>query len=335
MGLFKSTMYATKNLPDPYARRRALPLGILAGGASILFVPESSRMPLTLFFFVRALEIAVRYQVIRNRLPAFEHADTLLMMAASAQVLHSWIFNVKSLDRSYENFLNHHGGRDPRLKHAVGTLNSAPFTLNVAEVTAAFKKIGLPYPNPVKYDECCQIIHPLTPSCLLGTFQFWVSAYKRALPVYIPVFVIPTLLFSGKKLLVSPRVPLEKTTIGILRSSLFLSMYCTNAWASICMCRNLGVRGKFLATVAGFAGGSAVLIEKKSRRLELALFVFSQALVSAWGELSDLHLVRPIPHAAVLMFALTAGSVLQSYSALPEAIRPTYLSLLKSAMGSV
>eukprot|EP00004_Rigifila_ramosa_P012104 TRINITY_DN2600_c0_g1_i1.p1 TRINITY_DN2600_c0_g1~~TRINITY_DN2600_c0_g1_i1.p1 ORF type:complete len:331 (+),score=62.80 TRINITY_DN2600_c0_g1_i1:1-993(+) len=233
LSLVKSGMYATRKATGVLEKRRAIPIGVLAGGASILMLPAGSRMPIALFFFVRALEIAVRYQVLRGRLPSFEHADTVLMMLSSAQVLWAWIFHPKYLDLSYERFLDMHGGRHPAIKSGVAALLKAE-TLNVDAVAKAIEKGGNTLAKTAHLTTC-DLLHPEGPSCSAGLARFWVAAYKRALPVYVPVFVLPMLIFNAKKLLTNPVQPLQKTGEGILRSSLFLSMYCTQAWLAVCL----------------------------------------------------------------------------------------------------
>ena len=63
----------------------------------------------------------------------------------------------------------------------------------------------------------------------------------------------------------------------MLRSSLFLSLYCTLAWRGACATFNMAGRttGGLIAAGAWIAG-LAALVEKRSRRMELALYVMSR-----------------------------------------------------------
>ena len=85
-----------------YRGPRSSRWGALAGGAlagaSLLLLPSVSHPSMMLFFFVRACEVPARRLAATGAIPRVEHADTLLMMAASAQVLWAWIFQQKSLD---------------------------------------------------------------------------------------------------------------------------------------------------------------------------------------------------------------------------------------------
>ena len=53
---------------------------------------------------------------------------------------------------------------------------------------------------------------------------------------------------------------------------------------------------------AGFFSGTAVLLEKKHRRIELALYVFSHALQSAYRCLMEIGVACAIPHGETLLF---------------------------------
>ncbi len=59
----------------------------------------------------------------------------------------------------------------------------------------------------------------------------------RALPVYLPVYVVPALLVHRKRLL-NPKLAPDigrRVAMGAMRSSLFLALYCTLAWRGACV----------------------------------------------------------------------------------------------------
>ena len=59
----------------------------------------------------------------------------------------------------------------------------------------------------------------------------------RALPVYLPVYLFPALLVHRKRLL-DPKLAPDigrRAALGAMRSSLFLSLYCTLAWRGACV----------------------------------------------------------------------------------------------------
>jgi hypothetical protein len=116
-------------------------------------------------------------------------------------------------------------------------------------------------------------------------------AKGNAVPVYAPVFIVPTLLFQGGALAKAPLASALRVAKGIGRSCVFLSGYCTLAISFVCWGRNacsvnhptIGPRSQLLGVVAGLLSGLANLVEKPARRIELGLYVLSQALRSAWA----------------------------------------------------
>lgn len=77
------------------------------------------------------------------------------------------------------------------------------------------------------------------------------------------------------------------------------------------------------AVTAGVMCGLAVLLEKPSRRIELALYTTTQALRAAprGGKLGE----KVLDRAVVPAFALALGTVMHHYVRHPETIRPSYL----------
>ena len=59
----------------------------------------------------------------------------------------------------------------------------------------------------------------------------------RALPVYIPVYLVPALLVHRKALMDPKKAPdiARRVAMGAARSSLFLALYCTLCWRGACI----------------------------------------------------------------------------------------------------
>jgi hypothetical protein len=102
-------------------------------------------------------------------------------------------------------------------------------------------------------------------------------AWGRALSVYLPVYLLPAALVHRQALLKRPLPILSKCLQGVARSSLFLSSYISLAFGGACLGHRVTGRSTG-AVLAGFTwvGGLATLLEKKSRRMELALYVMSR-----------------------------------------------------------
>lgn len=64
-------------------------------------------------------------------------------------------------------------------------------------------------------------------------------------------------------------------------------------------CWRLGFVNEFVGVLAGLVGGAQVLLEKKQRRIELALYVTSHALKSAWRYLKNCGFINSFKHGEV------------------------------------
>ncbi|KAM1316102.1 hypothetical protein TB1_018949 [Malus domestica] len=122
----------------------------------------------------------------------------------------------------------------------------------------------------------CFIVHR-DQSCSGHIFSFLIQAYKRALPVYLPVYLIPALIVHRQDLLKRHYSVLLKGLLGTARSSLFLSVYCSSAWAWTCFLFRIFRRCNIPMVAMGtFPTGLALAIEKKSRRIEISLYCSAQ-----------------------------------------------------------
>ena len=160
-------------------------------------------------------------------------------------------------------------------------------------------------------------------------------ALFRALPVYLRVYVLPLLVFRMRDILRAPGRSLYLTAFSIARSTVFLASCGTACWSSACLLTNyLHSPTSFNALVAGWLCGSAVLIEKKSRRIELALYVLAQAVPAAFRCLHDWGYVPRIRHADAAVFVGSIAVIMAAYVLRPHLLRRSYLSLLLFFFGS-
>ena len=102
-------------------------------------------------------------------------------------------------------------------------------------------------------------------------------AYK----FYIPIHVLPALIFKRKRLTKEPIKILKACVKNIIKSSLFISCYVAVFWYFCCRFRNWRHRtDKWNVILASFLCSFAVLFEPAHRRTELALYMFPRFLES-------------------------------------------------------
>lgn len=124
--------------------------------------------------------------------------------------------------------------------------------------------------------------------------------------IYIPVHLLPRLLFGPKAFMQKPIENLLKVAIGSARSSAFLATFIGSIWFMVCVGRSLLLPKLFpnvshiywdagIGPIMGsWACGLSVFIEEKRKRAEMALYVAPRALFATAealkpGWISDGH----------------------------------------------
>ncbi|PSC71174.1 hypothetical protein C2E20_5468 [Micractinium conductrix] len=331
---------------------RAMASGALAGPALLLTGTKEAHTSLALYIFIRGLTLLARCgnlpeaHPLKRKLLApmrWPYGGVALMCLSTAQICYSWIALPQTLPSSYVRFLDKHGGKSPRVYAAIREMvqraaAGPPCAAAVPLAALAGTELaGFAGATP------CGVLHPHE-SCNRHMLSFLPTAYLRALPVYFPVYVIPAILVHRKRLLQPDRAPQlwRKIGVGVLRSSLFLSLYCTLAWRGACATFNMAGRttGGLIAAGAWIAG-LAALVEKRSRRMELALYVMSRAAESfaltlgVWGWVRPSSLPRRVD---VLLFSAAAACILHCYSdhygERRDVFRSTYLNIFDFILGN-
>ncbi|KAK9808239.1 hypothetical protein WJX73_002479 [Symbiochloris irregularis] len=253
---------------------------------------------------------------------------------------YSWILAPQTMPTAYINFLNYHGGKQLYHYQAVRELT----TRNAQKLPPApLKSLA----DTRHADFCrtrpCSFVHP-DRGCNENLIAFLPAAYARALPVYLPVYFLPAILVHRRRLLDSKAGPeiLAKVGLGALRSSAFLALYCAFAWRGACAGFQLTDSCTPVSIPATcWTGGLALFAEKKSRRMELALYVLSRAVESfalclgQWGYVRQELLPGRLD---VCMFSLATACILHCYSDAHgqhrDVFRSKYLNVLDFVLGS-
>ncbi|KAE9608195.1 putative transmembrane protein [Lupinus albus] len=321
---------------------RALLAGALAGPSMLLTGLETQHTSLAIYILMRAAVLASRCGIKSKRFGrickplTWKHGDIFLMCLSSSQILSAYILKQESLPSSYKSFLNKHGGKDMVVLNGVKDIASGkPFT-NLEAVEKYYKTMGVNMKLDPNMKVPCSIVHG-NQSCTGHFFSFLLQAYKRALPVYLPVYLIPALIVHRQGLLKRPHSILAKGLVGTARSSLFLSMYCTSAWMWTCFLFSLFKRCNIPMVAMGtFPTGLALAIEKKSRRIEISLYCLARAIESFFTCLADegyLPQSRKIKRADVVVFSLSTAIIMHCYAEEREVFRSKYLNVLDWVFG--
>ncbi len=349
LSLYNTSMYESKKYVqyvEFLKKYRAMIAGAIAG-TSLIWVPKDKRWPIVLFVVVRAFEIQVKLLANRKLVPTLPNSDVLLMCVSSMIMLHNWMYNPRTLDPAYSAFLTKHSQVHSVVRKGLAD-QQVGLPIDFAAINEIRAKKGLhlelatPLSNGVDYDKWApgELLHP-GKGMLRYFLKFFYNAMKNSIPVYLPVFAMPIVLFYPGVLIKRPVDTLQRVLKGVLRSSVFLSLYCAGGITTITLLRsigmtfaNMGTYSQLVFPLAGFVGGSATLLEKKSRRIELALYVMSKAVEGRWNQAVRDKLVTPFQDGDVLVFMYCLAIIMHAYQKHAGKLRDTYKALISKFFDS-
>lgn len=180
----------------------------------------------------------------------------------------------------------------------------------------------------------CQVVHPGT-SCSGNALSRLLRGLGTAAVMYVPLYFLP-LLLDPAQLRARPLRILAAAGLRVCRSSLFLGLFISTIWFSVCRVRRALRNDTTLGPLLGSAlCGWWVFLEGRSRQLELALYVLPRALESYWRQLAAAGAVRGVPYGDVLMFCIASAITMYCFEQEPENMRPTVLRALNTYFGWV
>ncbi|KAM9332078.1 transmembrane protein 135 [Pholidichthys leucotaenia] len=161
---------------------------------------------------------------------------------------------------------------------------------------AAFSKI--PY-------NCHEIGHTWDPSCVRAAGDITRGALEVSFKIYVPLYLIAAILRRKKK-----DYYLKRLIPEIFWSTSFLTANGGLYIVFFCILRKL--LGGFYSWSAGFwsalpASYIAILLERKSRRGLLTIYMANQATETLFRMAVTRGMVKPIKHGEVLLFCITAS----------------------------
>ena len=178
----------------------------------------------------------------------------------------------------------------------------------------------------------CSVVHDH--SCEMNALKKWVIVFTMAYKFYIPIHVLPTLIFKRNQIFQKPIEILKKCLKNIIMSSMFISVYVSSFWYFCCVFRNKRLKtDKWNVIMAAFICSFAVLFEPANRRTELALYMFPRFLESAFLFLEKRGYLKSVPNGEVLVFASALSVIMYSYQNEERNIKSTYLSMFKKYWG--
>ena len=177
----------------------------------------------------------------------------------------------------------------------------------------------------------CELYHPY--SCEYNAAKRFVQIFRLALKIYLPVHVIPALLFRMKAIRANPWEQILKVFIGVCRSCGFISAYGFLMRLILCKLGQYTGYGRFTWVMSVFWGAISLGIEVENRRTELALYVVPRALEAGWNMLAKRGIVKSPPGGELLLFGISMSALMHFYQNDPTFIKPTYRKIFQVAFG--
>ncbi|XP_068600560.1 transmembrane protein 135 [Brachionichthys hirsutus] len=152
---------------------------------------------------------------------------------------------------------------------------------------------------------CYEIGHTWSPSCVQSAADIATAALEVSFKIYVPLYLIAAVLRRRKK-----EYYLKRLLPEILWSTSFLTANAGLYIIFFCLLRKL--LGGFHSWSAGFwsalpASYIAILVERKSRRGLLTIYMANLATETLFRMAMTRGIVTPIKHGEVLLFCLTAS----------------------------
>ncbi|KAK7343981.1 hypothetical protein VNO77_13149 [Canavalia gladiata] len=344
-GGFTGSYHALRCLLRKLRKKEAPFNAILAGsvaGFSILALNDSNRRrTLALYLLARLAQCTYNSAKSKNKFHLWgshwRHGDSLLFAFACAQVMYAFVMRPESLPKSYQDFIQKTGPvAEPVYKAVRDSCRGHP--VDVASLHAYLSHVGKS--DYVKLEEFpsiipCSIIHPETNSCLSHEVNATSATFKKTFPLYFSLTFVPFVVLHLQKFTDDPFHTFWLAIKGGVRSTTFLSAFVGIFQGVICLHRKVSsIDHKLVYWIAGGISALSVLLEKKARRGELALYVLPRAVDSLWYILVNRHLLPDIRNAEVFLFSLCMGGIMYYLEYEPETMAPFLRGLIRRFLAS-
>ncbi|KAJ6875952.1 hypothetical protein NC652_035353 [Populus alba x Populus x berolinensis] len=251
--------------------------------------------------------------------------------------MYAFIMRPESLPKAYQDFIQKTGPvAAPVYKAVKETCRGGP--VDVASLSAFLSRRGKM--DSVKLEEFpsiipCSVVHPGTNSCLAQNANAASATFRKTFPLYFSLTFVPYVVLHLQKFMDAPARTCWLALRDAVRSTTFLSAFVGIFQGVICLHRKISTRDhKLVYWIAGGISALSVLLEKKSRRAELALYVLPRAGDSLWYILVNRHVLPNIKNAEVALFCACMGGVMYYLEHEPDTMAPFLRGLIRRFLAS-
>jgi len=322
---------------SPYHPLATLIAGTVAG-ACILFDSElhgkERRLTFSLYLFVRVMEAACHGAVANHLIKPWNHADTMIFVFSCTEIMYSWFYTPETLPPAYVRWITRMASMDTRLLDYMRALREGRAMHGQhCDMLAQYcldHGIDPAVGDPAHGHLDCIMVHPLDPNHCTGNSwrRFW-NGFTQSLIIYIPVHFLPLIFWRFPSLRRDPTGQIGKTLVASMRSAAFLGTFISSIWSAICLLRNLLQQDTIYGPMLGsFLCGFSLLIEKKTRRMELALYCLPRAMYSFYVKANQKGYLPYINNFETGLFAASCGTFLLFHEHHRSFMKPSFNSFL-------
>ena len=305
----------------------------IVSGLSLYWMDKSWHRTLALYSATRAAQCFYNFSKARGYFhfwgSSWSHGDSLLFGISSAQIMYSYVMRPQALPPSYYAFIRKQGPLPEVVLQAVRDscrgrpINTQGLFEYVKEKGGkeALDTVMKAFPNGTNI--CPKIpvraLHASTRYAVVSAGYAWWNVAKQIFGVYLSLALVPQVVLHFQKFIKNPLDTVWKSLASAIQSTAFLSTFCGGyQFFVVCIQRPLldllnWSDHKFWYYIAGCFASFSILIERKSRRSELALYAFPRAADAMYQVLYDRQLVFSIPQGEVLLFCLSMGFLTMFY----------------------
>lgn len=321
LGCFSGGFNLVKDLMAKYRKKEDGYNSFVAGGVAGLSIFSQSRdgwRTISLYTFARLLQCVYNGLKERNYFQwtnSFTHGDTILFALSSAQIMYAYVMRPNTLPKSYFDFIVN-TGPIPKTVLEVVRLNNRGLPFDAQKITEFCAKKGttlgkIEFPYPIVG---CDMLHPQTHGCVKHNISVFLDTAKKILPLYASLTFIPTLVFQFGSFIKTP----INTILGLMKSTArsvsFLASFVSLYMSVVCTHRNIfSSENRYLFWFAGLVCSSSIMLEKKSRRSELALYTLPRALDSLYMILNERKWLGSVPNGELYLFMLSMAGIMYYY----------------------
>lgn len=313
VGLFRGSYALIYLITERNRRVNAIVAGVVASIAIVLD-KKRRRKDIALYLLFRSFDILVKMCVRFKWLPYISWFEQFLFGVVNVPIMYGAFYEPDLIDNGYYKWIL-----------SMGNLNHKGLEIAIRRRRRQIQATGEMIPLIP-----CQPHYHEGP-CLDYNSKDWFFGLYRAGKVYLPVHLLPLLIFKHKLLLKEPLQVGWKTAKAFLCSCIFLTTYSTIMKGVGCMMRHQLQHDHDLAPViAGLLTGLSCGFERPSRVSELLLYCCPRGAEAAWNFLKKRKVVKSFAYGEVPIFSVAAAVLI---SASNRDFKPTYVGGLQFILG--